>query len=92
MVKLRDFRNDRKGLAYTWSVGVCAIIGGGLLWWVLKYAMDYMTGILFAISPFTGTTLAAYNLASAIISGLPFFIIVITIIWGYIHAKAEAYE
>jgi thiamine transporter ThiT len=92
VIQLKKFMSNKQGLAYTWAIGACSVIGGGLLWWVLMYSMDAVTANIFGSYSFTGATLAAYQLAYTIATGLPFIICIIVLIWGMVHAKGQAFE
>ena len=89
---LKQFRRNRSGLSYIWSVAACSLVFFPLLYWVLSVALDSTATIIFGMYTFSGITLSSWLLVKALISALPVFTILIVLLWSAVNAKASSME
>jgi hypothetical protein len=88
----RDFRSNRRGIAWALGVAVLSILLMPIVYFPLSVAWD---NVYYAVTDgyvFTGTTASAITVVQVIISYLIVFGLLFTINWAIVQAKARRYQ
>jgi hypothetical protein len=87
---LKKFREDRTAVAYLWVVAGVTIMFVPVIYFILHTALTDTVAALFAQTTLTGYPLLAWNLVSALISALPAFLVITSLIWVAVNSKARS--
>ncbi len=86
--KLRSLKDDTKGLAWIWIVGLGFTIPMcALVYWVLDYPFDIIANVAMGAYTFTGTMASAWDLSRLLISYMLAFCIIYAVLWVIVNSK-----
>jgi hypothetical protein len=89
---ISKFKGSKTGLAYIWAVAALTIGFFPVIYWILSVLLDSISAMVFSMYTFLGPVASAWVLVKALVAALPFFVLVVTLLWSAVNAKAQSYE
>ena len=91
-MKRKNFVKNKSGLAAIWGVACCSLLFFPLIFWTMSVLLDGISESVFGLITFSGVTASAWLLVKTLISALPIFVLLITLLWSAVNAKASSYS